>query len=341
MKLYSKPQYKLKLTPIQQQFILGGLLGDLSIPKPRSVTRNCHLSVTHSSKQAEYVRWKYSILREFVRTPPKRQRNKGWGKENIRFHTLAHPAFTEIYSLCYKNGRKTITREWLSKINHPIALAVWYMDDGSLHHNKSMTISTHNFSLEEQRLLQSWLKKEWHISPRIKADPRKKKYYYLKFPASERDKFFKIIEPYVIPSMKHKLLPQVEQVTCAVCGKNFVPKRNTWAMAKRRKANLYCSPECAKKGHLRLYYNPKPIRCAVCGKEFTPHVGRKITCSPKCARIHYLEWKKAYRKGKTKPLEKKTCVICGRIFRQKRTYQKTCSPECSKIYHSKKGNCCL
>ena len=60
------------------------------------------------------------------------------------------------YELIIKNSRFICL---LYKINSPIALAYWFMDDGTY----NGCIATDSFSLEEDKLLQKWLFKKWNI----------------------------------------------------------------------------------------------------------------------------------------------------------------------------------
>lgn len=247
-KAIMKPHYDQTLTDLQKQFIYGGLLGDLCIILPRGERRNAHLTMNHSSKQAEYVQFKYLMLKDFVRTPPRLTENRGWGKELIRFWTLSHPQFTEIYHLCYPNGRKTVSQEWLAKIHSPFALAVWYMDDGSLGKKANMRISTYGFSKEEQLILQDWLRKRWGISSKITQT--KHHGFYLIFSAKDRGLFFNLIREHVIPSMQYKLLPPPK---CLQCGRTFIPLNDHQKI---------CSEKCRRqyrKKYLRHYYQKKKL----------------------------------------------------------------------------------
>ena len=63
--------------------------------------------------------------------------------------------FKSIWDLTYSNnGKKLVTKEWLDKIDSPLALAYWFMDDGT-HRG---TIATNSFSEAEVDLLIDWIK---------------------------------------------------------------------------------------------------------------------------------------------------------------------------------------
>lgn len=83
-------------------------------------------------------------------------------------------------------------------INHPVALAYWFMDDGS----SNGTISTNCFSESEVELLIDWLYEKW----KIKATKQKNlKKFVLHISTKSRLDFEFLIFPYIIPSMYYKL----------------------------------------------------------------------------------------------------------------------------------------
>ena len=83
-------------------------------------------------------------------------------------------------------------------IDHPIALAYWFMDDGT----NSGQIATNCFSFEEVKLLSNWLENKFGIITTIHKNLRD---YTLYIVASSRFEFENLISPYIIPSMKYKL----------------------------------------------------------------------------------------------------------------------------------------
>jgi len=271
------------LNPVQRQVLYGGMLGDSYLTRLRDKHRNSTLQLKHSFKQAEYVQWKYSVFRNYCRASPRIGQNGGWGGPLLRFSTLAYPCFTRAREVCYINGRKTITMEWLAKITTPLGLAVWYMDDGSLQQARWVTrIATNAFSQEEHVLIQEWLSKKWGINPIIRQDPRGTG-YYLELPAQARDKFFDLIRPYIHPSMAYKInVPPIGYETCPVCQRRFTPRRNIRGTCLALHYQMYCSVKCRKYAGLRRRFNPQPTPCRICGATFTPHIGHQVTCGPQC-----------------------------------------------------------
>jgi len=86
------------------------------------------------------------------------------------------------------------------------------MDDGSVTQSTHMLrISTESFSHKELLVMKNFLKKKWDILPKIYPSSRKHK-YILVFNAKERNKFFSLIEPYIIPGMLFKIYKEYKEV---------------------------------------------------------------------------------------------------------------------------------
>lgn len=184
------------LSEQEYQIILGSFLGDGSAEIELERAR---YRTNHSLKQKEYVDWLRKKLDRLVRAEPAILNNGGWGTLNYSLHTLGHPKILEIAKELYINNTKTITREYLNKLDS-LGLAVWWMDDGS----ESGMFSTHSFSKEENEIIVNYLKEKWGINSKIYKDKRKD-LYFIKIITDSLDKFRKIIEPHIPECMKYKI----------------------------------------------------------------------------------------------------------------------------------------
>jgi hypothetical protein len=205
----------LEMTEIEKALIMGTLLGDAHIQKRQNSYR---LKIEHAINQKAYVLWKHKMLERFCTTtqPPKIVTSKK-GFSTVVFYTTSGQWLKEIYHLFYKekNGRyvKTITPELIE--NLPLSsmlVAVFFMDDGSVRNDcYAGKLATQGFSLEENHLLCSYLKK-WNSSVEcvVVAHKVSKGQYYISIPAKSFGKFVKEIEPIVlsIPDMVYKLNDQ-------------------------------------------------------------------------------------------------------------------------------------
>lgn len=188
----------LKLSPIQKKILVGKILGDGSLVATVS-GKSFKFQVEHSIKQKEYVDWVAEIFQDWILSPP-----KSLEKHNsYRFRTISHPEITEFRKIFYPNGKKIVPLNIHELLNHPIGLAVWFMDDGGLSTAKSaVTISTHSFTETENNLLIDCLKKEFQIQANLNWDGKGHRLY---IPVKEIPRFKGLISPYILPTMKYKL----------------------------------------------------------------------------------------------------------------------------------------
>lgn len=195
------------LSQKQKQVILGGLLGDAYCNKKRNFIR-----FSQSSKQKEYLKWKYSLF-DKDNTSKIYERVYKEGYKNFSFELYnTNCQYDDLYvyikKYLYTNqGRKKISLKYLSELD-PLGLAVWWMDDGSLCNSKGNRwgkLCTECFNYEEHILLQKYFKTKWDID--VKITKEKDKYYFINFNAHALRKLISIIYPYVleIPTMVYKI----------------------------------------------------------------------------------------------------------------------------------------
>ena len=180
------------LSEVQQAIVIGSLLGDGSM---RCKT-NALLEINHSSHQAGYVLWKYEHLAELVRTPPRVRRGNG-GRVACRFVTRSLQVLTPYYRLFYETGRKRVPGVELS----PLALAVWFMDDGSRSRN-AVYFNTQQFDISGQQRLLKMIERQWGIYGALNRD---KCYRRIRVSVDGTKRLAQLIEPYLLPELKYKL----------------------------------------------------------------------------------------------------------------------------------------
>lgn len=192
------------LSENQEQMILGSLLGDLNIRLDTSNrSKNARIYIVHCEAQQGLFLEKVSILDQFMGSYKlyDKTKDKRTGKvyKTFRGNSKAHENFTEIYNLIYINGKKCITKEFLEKIHHPIALAYWFMDDGT---NRG-TLATNSFSELEITLLLDFLENKFGIIATRQKNSGNEVIY---ISANSRLKFEELIFPYMVPEMYYKLM---------------------------------------------------------------------------------------------------------------------------------------
>ena len=133
---------------------VGSLLGDgYTYP-------NGTLQIEHAWGQRSYVHWKYSQLIPVAGKPPKRVDR--WDKRTERFYSslrfYTRAVFKEERNAFYAHGVKEVPGaigDWLD----PLALAVWFMDDGGRggRTRLGMVFNVASFSPSSRELLQRTL----------------------------------------------------------------------------------------------------------------------------------------------------------------------------------------
>jgi hypothetical protein len=149
------------------QVVYGGLLGDGCLIKN---TNSYRYSLCHSDKQLGYLEWKRSLLGALIQSKaPAKSFNPNGNHIQYHYHSIAHPELEEVRTLCYPNGKKQTSNEWLAKVD-ALGLCVWYLDDGSFNHNpnsRQITIATESFGQDGTSLLIEWLLDRWGVKSRI------------------------------------------------------------------------------------------------------------------------------------------------------------------------------
>jgi len=202
------------LSAMQVQVILGALLGDGSLSKPlRTDDASARFRMGHGAKQAAYLDWKVSLLANI----PHAKTANAKGAVFADFSPLAELA--ELREAVYfGDGKKHITWDYLKNLT-PLALAVWYMDDGSFTLRSKgvqertaggtgrIEICVEAMSPGSRNRLARYLRDTHGLHVKLECRGARK-VSVLRFSTSASEKFQKLIAPYIHPSMEYKLLPR-------------------------------------------------------------------------------------------------------------------------------------
>lgn len=247
------------LTETQRQLILGTMLGDghLSCAKTQ---RNARYSSRHGWVQQHYNSAKYQILSEFVPTPPKKQKNGGWGEWSSVFATQSLPVLTSLWRLCFRlapNGRyqKHVNQDWLAQLTWE-GVAWWVGDDGHLNRvGRCMTLHTEGFCFEMVELLVAWLNAngvECWVSPAWNR-ARTRQYHRIACSVTGTAVLIANIAPFMPACMSYKvtLSPRCTEAVCAFCGTSFALTGNqTKDPAKLVGKRPCCRADACRKARL-------------------------------------------------------------------------------------------
>ncbi len=184
------------LTSAQRSVLIGSLLGDGAL-RLRPGKQHALFEVQHSIRQEWYVYWKYRMLEDLVSTPP-RVRSLNGGRVACRFTTRSLPPLTALHRQFYENGKKRIP------IDLPLdelALAVWFMDDGSKSRS-SYYLNTQQFNERDQQFLLTLLEKLFGIDATLNRD---KTYSRIRIRTASAHRWRSLVEPFMLPWFSYKL----------------------------------------------------------------------------------------------------------------------------------------
>lgn len=191
----------LGLTPLQEQVILGKLLGDGSLYI--QMHNAARLGFSHKKDHEDYVDWTLKGLGELGNNH-KGETTSGFGTEMVRAGTFTNFFIHEKFSSFIKDERKIIP-EWVADELTPIALAFTYMDDGYLNHDGGQEdragFRLCDFTEEECSIFQRGMKKLGIQSSYNVYDG----YSRIDLNSDNAEKLFLMVAPYIPPVMQYKL----------------------------------------------------------------------------------------------------------------------------------------
>lgn len=190
--LKARKNLKLKLTKRQVNILIGAVLGDGYI-SPRG-----QIQLEHSDKSKPYLFWKYAELKNLAYGRPSLvgRIDKRNGAEYKSYRFWLKQYFRPWRKYFYHEKDKIFPKGL--KLT-PLALAVWYMDDGCFS-DKRCTISIENFSVGSRLAIQAALKKSFGLDSYIRSNGK------LAMRTRCHEAFFKIVKPYIHKSMRYKIL---------------------------------------------------------------------------------------------------------------------------------------
>jgi recombination protein RecA len=199
------------LSDFQWEVVLGGLMGDGALSPTRSGL-GARFRFGHSAKQADYADWKASL---FANVTVARTTNA----KGAVFHDVQPLAeLAALRDAVYIGGKKVLSDDYLKRLT-PLALAIWYMDDGcftsrakgvqkrTAEGSGRSEICVEAFEPTSRARLVDHLADTWGIRPRL-TERGARKVSVLVFNKDETAKLHALIAPFVHPSMEYKLLPK-------------------------------------------------------------------------------------------------------------------------------------
>ena len=189
----------MNLTPEAHSVIVGSLLGDAYLYP------NGTLQVEHKLDHAEYTFWKYEKLKRIAGKPPltveRYDTRTGKTYRSMRFYTKA--VLREFRDVFYSDRRKVLPVN-LGALVDPLAIAVWFMDDGGrgARTPKGLVFNTSSFTAPEQTQLRSVLAERFGV---VASTHRVGSGYQLYIRARSFGRFAELVSPHLVPRMRYKL----------------------------------------------------------------------------------------------------------------------------------------
>ena len=191
------------LTQIQREIIVGLLLGDGHLETQNG--RTYRLKGEHGIAQKEYVDWLYREFHDWVRQPPRQRTKQSFGKEikSYGFTTYSSGSL-RFYAQQFYDDRKKAVPKLIGRWLTPRAVAIWFMDDGSWKsdHHRTYIIHTLGYRKGELALLVREFMEKFSITVSIHKQYNGLRLYVH---SESAERFKKLVEPYMIPSMRYKL----------------------------------------------------------------------------------------------------------------------------------------
>lgn len=192
------------LSRVAHDVVCGTLLGDGHLTAAQST-----LSFSHSTRQEEYAQFKAGLLAELA---PRLNRldvaavaGGPTAYPVVHVRTLAHRSLRLLRTAFYHPKKRVPS--WVAERLSPLMVAIWFMDDGHLRVRPGKRplaeIATYRFSEEDHRVLAMGLAR-LGLATRIRGTNQK-----LVFGVPETVSLSEVIAPYVPPSMRYKLHPEV------------------------------------------------------------------------------------------------------------------------------------
>jgi recombination protein RecA len=194
----------LKLSDVQRSILVGTVLGDGHL-ETQNGRKTFRLKIEHSASQKFYTDWLYEQLHDWVRTPIAMKHKNVAGKTVIHylFQTLSVAQFRFYGLQFYDTDGKKRAPKIIKRLLTPLAMAVWFMDDGSAKskYHRAVILNTHCFSKSDIFKLQAALVQRYGIETKIRPQSEGPQ---ILITGEHARTFMEIVAPYMLPNFSYK-----------------------------------------------------------------------------------------------------------------------------------------
>jgi recombination protein RecA len=203
-----------RLSPQQWQVVLGSLMGDGNLSPSRNGV-GTRFRLGHGPKQVAYLDYKASLFANIAQSRSERANG------SVHLDLTPLPELSELRAAVYfGDGKKHLSEEYLKALT-PLALAVWYMDDGCFTVRSKglqertaggsgrIEICVDAMTIGTRDRLVDYLRDTHGLDVKL-VTRGKRAQQVIQFTTEASARFQELIAPYVHPSMADKLLPRFQ-----------------------------------------------------------------------------------------------------------------------------------
>ena len=203
-----------RLSDQQLQLVLGGLMGDAHLAPNLRDRHGVRFRMGHGEAQVEYLDWKASLFGNIGQS-------RTVNAKGAAFVDLSPlPELGELREVVYwGDGKKHLTDDYLKSLT-PLALAIWFMDDGSFTERSlglqqrtaggsgRVEFCVEAMSEASRVRLADYLRDVHGVDCKLSIRGAAKK-AVLTMTTAGSSRFLELVAPFVHPSMDYKLLPRL------------------------------------------------------------------------------------------------------------------------------------
>jgi len=217
-----------RLSDQQWRVVLGSLMGDGHLAPNRRGRSGTRFRLGHEPEQAAYLDWKVSLLGNIGHSVS----TNASGAVFVDLTPL--PELAELQRAVYfGDGKKHLSWEYLKALT-PLALAIWYMDDGCFTMRTEgvqartaggsgrVDICVDAMSSGSRERLVAYLRDTHGLDVKL-ARRGAQRQVVIQFTTSATARFHELVAPFVCPAMEYKLLPRFRE-RCTVVPQFVEPK---------------------------------------------------------------------------------------------------------------------
>ena len=206
------------LTPTQHSVLVGSVLGDGAISQQHG--RNSpQFTVCHGQDQRAYLEHKHSIFGALAGTIETTQSGYAPSRKVHRFHVRAPDAVRTVADEMRIVSRGAARKRWaptdqfLSEYVNEHALAIWFLDNGSVSRREvrgtvkyAATLHTERFSGAVNTRFAAFLHRRFGLTAGVHKYTRGTRvYFYLRFKDIETNRLLALVRPFVPSCMAWKV----------------------------------------------------------------------------------------------------------------------------------------